>query len=110
MDSEDYYFIGLILGLYPIFYFILKRLFGNSIIFRIAFTFVTVDVEISISCFIIGGMGSLWGAFFGALILGLLNSFGVMLVPDFEIVLVFLLMVVVLMVRPWGLLGRPEQH
>ncbi|MDW3196052.1 MAG: methyl-accepting chemotaxis protein [Cytophagales bacterium] len=65
MDSEDYYFIGLILGLYPIFYIILKRLFGNSIIFRIAFTFVTVDVEISISCFIIGGMGIehvfMWG-------------------------------------------------
>ncbi len=65
MDSEDYYFIVLILGLYPIFYIILRWLFGNSIIFRIAFTFVTVDIEISISCFIIGGMGIehvfLWG-------------------------------------------------
>lgn len=65
MDSEDYYFIVLILGLYPIFYIILRWLFGNSIIFRIAFTFVTVDIEIAISCFIIGGMGIehvfMWG-------------------------------------------------
>lgn len=65
MDLEDYYFIVLILGLYPIFYIILRWLFGNSIIFRIAFTFVTVDIEISISCFIIGGMGIehvfMWG-------------------------------------------------
>lgn len=72
-----------------------------------------MDHEIIVECFIIvviGGLGSLGGAFLGALILGLLNSFGIMLVPDFEIVLVFLLMVVVLMIRPWGLLGRPEEN
>lgn len=65
MDSEDYYFILLILGLYPLFYLLLRKLFGNSIIFRIAFTFITVDVEISIGCFIIGGLGIehvfIWG-------------------------------------------------
>ncbi|UWQ17898.1 branched-chain amino acid ABC transporter permease [Jannaschia sp. M317] len=70
-----------------------------------------MDAEIIVQCFIIviiGGLGSLGGAFLGALILGLLNSFGVMLLPDFEIVLVYLVMVVVLMVRPWGILGKPE--
>ncbi len=70
-----------------------------------------MDAEIIVDCFIIviiGGLGSLWGAFLGAIILGLLNAFGVLLVPDFELVLVYLMMVVVLMVRPWGLLGRPE--
>ncbi|WP_298294235.1 branched-chain amino acid ABC transporter permease [uncultured Litoreibacter sp.] len=70
-----------------------------------------MDAEIIVQCFIIviiGGLGSLGGAFFGALILGLLNSFGVMLVPNFEIVLIYLMMVVVLMIRPWGLLGKPE--
>ncbi len=70
-----------------------------------------MDAEIIVQCFIIviiGGMGSLGGAFLGALILGLLNSFGVMLVPNFEIVLIYLMMVVVLMIRPWGLLGQPE--
>lgn len=70
-----------------------------------------MDAEIIVDCFIIviiGGLGSLWGAFLGAMILGLLNAFGVLLLPDFELVLVYLMMVVVLMVRPWGLLGRPE--
>ncbi len=70
-----------------------------------------MDAEIIVQCFIIviiGGLGSLGGAFLGALILGLLNSFGVMLVPNFEIVLIYLMMVVVLMIRPWGLLGKPE--
>ncbi|GAA6209154.1 hypothetical protein NBRC116601_24470 [Cognatishimia sp. WU-CL00825] len=70
-----------------------------------------MDAEIIVQCFIIviiGGMGSLGGAFLGALILGLLNSFGVMLVPSFEIVLIYLMMILVLLIRPWGLLGKPE--
>jgi branched-subunit amino acid ABC-type transport system permease component len=70
-----------------------------------------LDAEIIVECFIvviIGGLGSLGGAFLGAMILGLLNAFGVMLVPDFEIILVYLVMIVVLLIRPWGLLGKPE--
>lgn len=70
-----------------------------------------MDAEIIVECFIIviiGGLGSLGGAFLGALILGLLNAFGIMLIPDFEIVMVYLMMVSILMVRPWGLLGKQE--
>ncbi len=70
-----------------------------------------MDAEIIVQCFIIviiGGLGSLGGAFVGALMLGLLKSFGVMLIPNFEIVLIYLMMVIVLMFRPWGLLGKPE--
>ncbi len=70
-----------------------------------------MDAEIIVECFIIviiGGLGSLAGAFLGALILGLLTSFGILLIPDFEIVLIYLMMITILMVRPWGLLGKPE--
>ncbi|MHA3980779.1 branched-chain amino acid ABC transporter permease [Halovulum sp. GXIMD14794] len=70
-----------------------------------------MDAEIIVECFIIviiGGLGSLGGAFLGALILGLLNAFGVMLIPEFEIVLIYLVMVLILLIRPWGLLGKPE--
>lgn len=70
-----------------------------------------MDAEIIVECFIIviiGGLGSLWGAFLGALILGQLTAFGIMLTPNLEIVLIYILMVVVLMFRPWGLLGRRE--
>ncbi len=72
---------------------------------------VGMDAEIIVQCFIIviiGGLGSLPGAFLGALILGQLNAFGVMLAPAFELVLIYLMMVIVLMFRPWGLLGRRE--
>ena len=70
-----------------------------------------MDVEVIVQCFIIviiGGLGSIWGALLGALILGELTVFGIMLIPDFELVLIYFVMVIVLMIRPWGLLGRPE--
>jgi len=70
-----------------------------------------MDAEMIVESFIIviiGGLGSLWGAFIGALILGQLTAFGTVFLPDFELVLIYLMMVVVLIFRPWGLLGRPE--
>lgn len=70
-----------------------------------------MDAEIIVECFIIviiGGLGSLGGAFLGAVLLGLLSSFGIMLIPDFEIVMIYLMMVLVLLFRPWGLLGKPQ--
>jgi branched-chain amino acid transport system permease protein len=69
-----------------------------------------MDARIIVICFIIvivGGLGSLWGALLGALILGQLTVFGLVFVPQLEIVLVYLLLMAVLIVRPWGLLGRP---
>lgn len=72
-----------------------------------------MDTTIIIEAFIIviiGGLGSLWGSFWGALILGLVTMYGTVLVPDWEIVLTYVLMLVVLLWRPWGLLGHPEQE
>jgi branched-chain amino acid transport system permease protein len=63
---------------------------------------------------IIGGMGSLGGAAIGALLLGLVNSyadvylqFGSTNLTNYSILLTFILVVVVLAVRPLGLYGRP---
>lgn len=70
-----------------------------------------MDTTIIVEAFIIviiGGLGSLWGSFWGALILGIVTMYGTVLVPDWEIVLTYVLMLVVLLLRPWGLFGRPE--
>jgi branched-chain amino acid transport system permease protein len=63
---------------------------------------------------IIGGMGSLGGAAIGALALGLVDAyadvylvFGSHDLTNYSILLTFLLLVVVLAVRPLGLFGRP---
>ena len=57
---------------------------------------------------VVGGMGSVPGAFLAALLIGQLQAFGILVFPKITLVLVFLLMALVLMVRPWGLMGRPE--
>jgi branched-chain amino acid transport system permease protein len=54
---------------------------------------------------VIGGLGNLKGAFVGALIVGILSSYGILLFPVFELFLIFLIMAVVLMVKPQGLFG-----
>ncbi len=55
---------------------------------------------------IVGGMGSIPGAALGALLIGLAEQFGSVYVPTYAVVLTFLIMVVVLAFRPYGLMGR----
>ncbi|MBK1657661.1 ABC transporter permease [Paracraurococcus ruber] len=55
---------------------------------------------------VVGGLGSLAGAALAALLIGELHAFGILVLPKITLVLVFLVMALVLVVRPHGLLGR----
>ena len=69
-----------------------------------------MDVLIIVQAFIvvvIGGMGSIWGTFWGSVIYGQVLAFGILIFPSFSLFSVFALMAVILIVRPWGLFGRP---
>jgi branched-subunit amino acid ABC-type transport system permease component len=70
-----------------------------------------MDVEIIVEAFIvvIGGLGSFWGTLLGAIVYGQVLSFGILIFPRFSLFSVSALMAVVLIIRPWGLLGRPVQ-
>ena len=57
---------------------------------------------------VIGGMGSLPGAYLAAIIISVLNVFGVAYLPQSTLVLMFAVMIAVLMIRPYGLFGREE--
>ncbi|WP_095587445.1 ABC transporter permease [Actibacterium ureilyticum] len=57
---------------------------------------------------VIGGMGSLPGAFIATVLISVLNVFGVTYLPQSTLVLMFVVMAVVLIIRPYGLLGREE--
>jgi branched-chain amino acid transport system permease protein len=62
-------------------------------------------------CFVVivvGGVGSLWGALIASLMIGQLQSFGILWIPKLAIVFEFLLMAVVLIIRPTGLFGEKE--
>jgi branched-chain amino acid transport system permease protein len=56
---------------------------------------------------IVGGMGSITGAAIGALLIGLAEQIGLAYFPTYGVVLTFVIMVVVLAVRPQGIMGRP---
>lgn len=55
---------------------------------------------------VIGGLGSLPGSLIGAFIVGQVQAFGILIAPESTLVLLYLLMAIVLVVRPTGLLGR----
>jgi branched-chain amino acid transport system permease protein len=69
-----------------------------------------MDVNVVVETFVVvvtGGLGSIAGAFFAALLIGLIHAVGISLFPQATLVLVFLTMAAVLAVRPSGLMGRP---
>lgn len=57
---------------------------------------------------VVGGMGSLGGAVMASVIIGELQSFGVLLFPKFSLALIYMLMAVVLVIRPEGLFGEKQ--
>jgi len=70
-----------------------------------------LHVQVIIDAFVvvvIGGMGSVFGALVGSLLVGIVNAFGLLAFPSLAVVLTFALMAVILIVRPWGLFGSRE--
>ena len=67
-----------------------------------------MDMNVIVETFVVvvtGGLGSIGGAFVAALLIGLVHAFGISLMPQATLVIVFLTMAVVLVFRPQGLGG-----
>jgi branched-chain amino acid transport system permease protein len=67
-----------------------------------------MGIVIIIECFavvVIGGMGSLPGAFIGSLLIGMLSAFGDYFLPGLSMIFVYVLMAGVLIAKPTGLFG-----
>ncbi len=74
-------------------------------------TYPGMAQEILVEAFVVivvGGFGSLGGALVASLLIGELQSFGALLFPKLSLVLVYLLMSVVLVIRPYGLFGERQ--
>ena len=59
---------------------------------------------------VIGGIGSIPGAFIGGLVLGLIEYFSQRFVPDWVDVIVFGVLIVMLLVKPTGILGKKQRE
>ena len=55
---------------------------------------------------VIGGLGSMRGALVGALIVGLIRALSITLFPEVEVLAIYVVVIVVLILRPKGLFGR----
>lgn len=62
----------------------------------------------SLVVILIGGLGNWKGAFIGAILIGLVDSFGKIYLPDVASLLIFAVMIIVLIFKPTGLFGRVE--
>jgi len=66
-----------------------------------------MDIGLIIEAFLVvimGGMGNMWGALTGSLIIGLAHSYGVLFWSQFSIVFPYVIAAILLIVRPSGLL------
>jgi branched-subunit amino acid ABC-type transport system permease component len=72
---------------------------------------VGMDVEIIVPVFvvcIIGGMGSFLGALIASLIIGEVYAFGILVLPQVAMAFMFLVVIVILIIRPQGLFGKSQ--
>lgn len=71
-----------------------------------------MDAQIIVAAFIvavIGGLGSIAGAAVGSLVIGVVQTLGAVWAPSWSSTFIYVLMILVLAVRPWGLFGTPER-
>lgn len=67
----------------------------------------SVDVLLlSLVVVVVGGVGSVQGALLGGILIGVVDAFGKTLFPEYSMFTIFLAMVIVLLARPSGLLGK----
>lgn len=85
--------------------------FGGVVGGPIIGAYLGLDFDIlvlALAIVVVGGLGTLKGAFCGSLLIGFVDSFGKALFPNFAIVTVYIAMALVLLIRPAGLFGRGE--
>jgi branched-chain amino acid transport system permease protein len=82
---------------------------GGALVVPSSAASLDMAVELVVESFavvVIGGLGSMRGALVGALVVGLLRAAAISFVPEMEMLSVYLVVVIVLIVRPTGLFGK----
>jgi branched-chain amino acid transport system permease protein len=85
---------------------------GGVLVASLANVDLGIGMERIIECFavvVIGGLGSVGGALLGSLIIGVGISFFQLPFGRWALVFPYIVMALVLIIRPWGLFGKPER-
>ena len=81
---------------------------GGALVIPATAAMTEIAVELVVIAFavvVIGGLGSMKGAFFGAMIVGILRSIAISVYPELELLLIYLVVIGVLIFKPEGLFG-----
>jgi branched-chain amino acid transport system permease protein len=81
---------------------------GGALVIPATAAMTEMGVELIVMAFavvVIGGLGSMKGAFFGALVVGILRSVAISTYPELELLLIYLIVIGVLVFKPEGLFG-----
>jgi branched-chain amino acid transport system permease protein len=82
---------------------------GGALVVPTAAASLDMPVELVVEAFavvVIGGLGSMRGALFGALIVGLLRALAIRYYAELEMLAIYLVVIAVLIARPRGLFGK----
>lgn len=82
---------------------------GGALVVPASAASLEMSVELVVEAFavvVIGGLGSMRGAMAGALIVGLIRAIAIMVLPEAEILSIYLVVIAVLILRPAGLFGK----
>lgn len=82
--------------------------FSAGIVLPITPIGLGLDMDLITQCFavvVIGGFGSIAGTLVASLLVGIVYAFSILIWPDGALAIIFLILVVVLIWRPWGLFG-----
>jgi branched-chain amino acid transport system permease protein len=83
---------------------------AGALIVPTAAASLDMAIEFVIEAFavvVIGGLGSMRGALAGALIVGVIRAYSLVLYPEAEVLAIYAIVIAVLLLRPSGLFGRP---
>lgn len=81
---------------------------GGALVIPTTAAVSEMGVELIVLAFavvVIGGLGSMKGAFIGALVVGVLKSIAIATFPELEMLTIYLIVIAVLVVKPQGLFG-----
>jgi len=81
---------------------------GGALVIPATAAMSEMGIELIVEAFavvVIGGLGSMRGAFVGALVVGILRAIAISVYPELEMLLIYLIVIAVLVARPRGLFG-----
>jgi branched-chain amino acid transport system permease protein len=81
---------------------------GGALVIPATAAMSEMGIELIVEAFavvVIGGLGSMRGAFVGALVVGVLRAVAISVYPELEMLLIYLIVIAVLVLRPRGLFG-----